>query len=93
MPCRSYYDIETFRDGDPAEGKAELIIAKHRNGSLADVRLRFQGSMARFSDLENVDAGPMILESKINSDSYLGGAPGGGGSEFNTGNENDDFPF
>ena len=46
-----YYDIETFRDGDPAEGKAELIIAKHRNGSLADVRLRFQGSMAKFSDV------------------------------------------
>jgi replicative DNA helicase len=89
-----YYDIETFRDGEPAEGKAELIIAKHRNGSLADVRLRFQGSMARFSDVESQDSGPMILESKINSDSYLSGGPDSNtGQEFNTGNDNDDFPF
>jgi replicative DNA helicase len=89
-----YYDIETFRDGEPAEGKAELIIAKHRNGSLADVRLRFQGSMARFSDVESQDSGPMILESKINSDSYLSGGPdSNAGQEFNTGNDNDDFPF
>ncbi len=88
-----YYDIETFRDGDPAEGKAELIIAKHRNGSLADVRLRFEGSMARFSDLEDVSDGPMILESRINSDSFLGG----GGSEnddYGSGSYNeDDIPF
>jgi replicative DNA helicase len=89
-----YYDIETFRDGEPAEGKAELIIAKHRNGSLADVRLRFQGSMARFSDVESQDSGPMILESKINSDSYLSSGPdSNAGQDFNTGNENDDFPF
>ncbi len=86
-----YYDIETFRDGEPAEGKAELIIAKHRNGSLADVRLRFEGSMARFSDVEEMSDGPMILESRINSDSFLGGndTDGGGTGSY----DDDDIPF
>ena len=32
--------------------QAELIIAKHRNGSIADVRLSFHGSLAKFSDLD-----------------------------------------
>jgi len=89
-----YYDIETFRDGDPAEGKAELIIAKHRNGSLSDVRLRFEGAMAKFSDLEDMDNGPLVLESKLNNDQFLGGdhsMDGGGG--FSNDPNDDDIPF
>lgn len=87
-----YYDIETFRDGEPAEGKGELIIAKHRNGSLADVRLRFEGAMARFSDLEDMSDGPMILESRLNNDAFLGGSEGGnyGGDSFD---DDDEVPF
>lgn len=89
-----YYDIETFRDGDPAEGKAELIIAKHRNGSLSDVRLRFEGAMAKFSDLEDMDNGPLVLESKLNNDQFLGGdhsMDSGGG--FSNDPNDDDIPF
>lgn len=79
-----YYDIETFRDGDPAEGKAEIIIAKHRNGSLEDIRLRFEGAMARFSDLEQVQhEGPVYLESKMNSDDFI----------QSQGSPDDDAPF
>ena len=33
-------------------GVAELIIAKHRNGATADVHLRFQKEMAKFSDMD-----------------------------------------
>ncbi len=36
----------------PSANQAELIIAKHRNGSIADVRLSFHGSLAKFSDLD-----------------------------------------
>jgi replicative DNA helicase len=89
-----YYDIETFRDGEPAEGKGELIIAKHRNGSLADVRLRFEASMARFSDLAEVDNGPLVLESKLNNDQFLGGSSSEpNASPFDNDNNDDDIPF
>lgn len=64
-----YYGLVDWEDGSPCEGQAELIISKHRNGSLEDIRLRFQGSLARFSDLDD-SGGEMILQSKINEDQF-----------------------
>ncbi|MCH8546603.1 MAG: DnaB-like helicase C-terminal domain-containing protein, partial [Cryomorphaceae bacterium] len=64
-----YYGLTDWEDGSPCDGQAELIISKHRNGSLDDIRLRFQGSLARFSDLDD-SGGEMILQSKINEDQY-----------------------
>ena len=46
-----YYKIEYWEDETPSANQAELIIAKHRNGTTEDVRLAFHGSMARFGDL------------------------------------------
>ena len=67
-----YYDITEWPDGSPSEGQAEFIIAKHRNGGLDNVRLRFQGAMAKFSDLEeNEGMEHMVLESKMNTGSFL----------------------
>lgn len=67
-----YYKIEDWPDGSPSAGQAELIIAKHRNGSLEDIRLRFQDSLARFSDLDDLPEGePMVFESRMNDDSFL----------------------
>jgi replicative DNA helicase len=68
-----YYKIDTFEDGSPAEGMAELIIAKHRNGGLEDIRLRFQGELARFSDVEVDGEGPVTFESRMNNDDFLKG--------------------
>lgn len=65
-----YYDISEWSDGEPSDGQAEFIIAKHRNGSLDNVRLRFQGSLAKFSDLDDMGE-PMVLESRMNNDSFL----------------------
>ncbi|MBO4403274.1 MAG: replicative DNA helicase [Bacteroidales bacterium] len=45
-----YYHTETFEDGTPAAGMAELMIAKHRNGATADVKLRFISDYAKFCD-------------------------------------------
>ena len=52
-----YYKIMTWdndEDGgeSPTENQAELIIAKHRNGATADVRMTFQKNIAKFSDLD-----------------------------------------
>ncbi|MEL0026730.1 MAG: replicative DNA helicase, partial [Schleiferiaceae bacterium] len=46
---------------------AEIIIAKHRNGSLDDVRLRFIGELAKFANKEQ--GSTMIMESKMNDSS------------------------
>jgi replicative DNA helicase len=46
-----YYGIETFEDNKDSTGLAEIIIAKHRNGSLANVRMRFIADQTKFCDL------------------------------------------
>ena len=52
-----YYKIATWdNDEDGAESstenQAELIIAKHRNGATADVRMSFYKNIAKFADLD-----------------------------------------
>ncbi|MHC1707990.1 MAG: replicative DNA helicase [Bacteroidales bacterium] len=51
-----YYKLDVFENGDPTAGMADVIVAKHRNGPLDDVRLRFIGRYAKFVDLD-VDFG------------------------------------
>jgi replicative DNA helicase len=45
-----YYKIFKDDKGNDLHGMAEIIIAKHRNGAVGDVRLRFRGEYARFQD-------------------------------------------
>ncbi len=46
------YGFSEDEDGNSLIGIAELIIAKHRNGALDDIRLRFRGELARFDELD-----------------------------------------
>lgn len=50
-----YYKIDVDEQGFPTKGTAEVIIAKHRNGALRDVKLRFIDKYAKFLDLETTD--------------------------------------
>lgn len=62
---------------------AEIIIAKHRNGAVGDVLLRFRGEYARFQnpDDEMIVPGPgeesaaPVLRSKINNGGGQGYVP------------------
>ena len=65
-----YYQIEEWEDGSACENEAEIIIAKHRNGSLDSVRLRFIGELAKFANKEQ--GSTMIMESKMNDSNGLG---------------------
>ncbi|OQX78189.1 MAG: replicative DNA helicase [Bacteroidetes bacterium 4484_249] len=47
-----YYKIDHDEEGNPTKGMAELIIAKHRNGALAEVKMQFIDKFAKFSDYE-----------------------------------------
>ncbi len=46
-----YYHITKDQYGHDLRGTADIIIAKHRNGEVKDVRLRFTGEYARFSNM------------------------------------------
>ena len=83
-----YYQIHEWDDdGTPCDGQGELIVAKHRNGSLDKVRLRFEANMAKFSDLENIGmaSNPAVYESRMNA---------AAGDQFGEDiNPNNDDPF
>lgn len=48
-----YYKIDQDEDGNSTTGMAEISIAKHRNGALKDIPLRFIAQYARFQDIES----------------------------------------
>ncbi len=50
-----YYDITVDEGGNSLKGIGEIIVAKHRNGALKNVALRFIGSQAKFTDLNTDD--------------------------------------
>ena len=62
-----YYNIDEWDDNEhtPAQGQAELIVAKHRNGGLDNIRLKFTSHLGKFEDLDNFDS-PFEFESKMN---------------------------
>ncbi len=64
-----YYKFTQDEAGNDLRGIAEIIIAKHRNGAVGDVRLRFKSEFARFM---NLDEDQFIIEhtSKMNNPDY-----------------------
>ena len=47
-----YYKIYTDVDGNDLHGKAEIIVAKNRNGNTGDVFLKFNGERSSFDNLD-----------------------------------------
>ena len=45
-----YYGMTEDEQGLPTQGMAEVIVAKHRNGSLDSVQLKFIGKYTKFAD-------------------------------------------
>ena len=52
-----YYGLTEDEEGNPTNGMAEIIVAKHRNGALENVKIRFINNLAKFADLEPEDFG------------------------------------
>lgn len=65
-----YYKIFEDSHGNDLRGKAEIIIAKHRNGSTGDILLSFKHEYVRF---QNLDDDHIIEEyqSRLNSQADL----------------------
>jgi replicative DNA helicase len=52
-----YYGLDVDDDGNSTKGMAEIIIAKHRNGAVGSVRLKYIGDYVKFADLDAYDYG------------------------------------
>ncbi|WP_281542828.1 replicative DNA helicase [Maribacter aestuarii] len=63
-----YYKIEEWDDEErtPTQGQAEFIVAKHRNGGLDNIRLKFIGNLGKFDNLDDFDS-PFEFQSKMNA--------------------------
>ncbi|OEY73357.1 replicative DNA helicase [Salegentibacter salarius] len=63
-----YYKIEEWDDEErtPTDGQGEFIVAKHRNGGLENIRLKFIGHLGKFDNLEEFDS-PFEYHSKMNT--------------------------
>ena len=100
-----YYGINQDENGMPTAGLAEIIIAKHRNGAVCDVNLRFLKEQTRFADMDDSMLPPaQAADSQQAYDDYASGsnAPGAsglgasmGGGEFSIAppSLNDEAPF
>ncbi|GMN11781.1 replicative DNA helicase [Croceitalea sp. MTPC9] len=62
-----YYKIDEWDDEErtPTQGQAEFIVAKHRNGGLDNIRLKFIGNLGKFDNLDDFDS-PFEFQSKMN---------------------------
>ncbi|MCK9155490.1 MAG: replicative DNA helicase [Paludibacteraceae bacterium] len=68
-----YYKITEDGQGNSLLGIAEIIISKHRNGAVGDVRLRFKSELAKFMNMTDdfekgfAGGGQTTFESKVNN--------------------------
>jgi len=78
-----YYGLTSDEQGNSTVGTGEIIIAKHRNGSLGSVNLKFIPHLAKFTDMDTMEystdpfaignnddfnSGNRIVESSMNDD-------------------------
>ncbi|UPQ78579.1 replicative DNA helicase [Flavobacterium azooxidireducens] len=96
-----YYKIDEWDDDErsPTEGQAEFIIAKHRNGSLENIRLKFIGNLGKFDNLDDYSSGFGDLPSRMNAEETtfitknLPSANEAFGSNMNAEEDDSDVPF
>lgn len=53
------YGLMEDEDGNSLKGLAEIILAKHRNGPIGDVLLKFRDEFAKFTELEETFLTPL----------------------------------
>jgi replicative DNA helicase len=96
-----YYKLEEWDDDEssPTQGQAEFIIAKHRNGSLENVRLKFIGNLGKFDNLDDSGSSYDDMPSKMNSEDHpfltksLPSANEAFGSNMNSFEDDSEVPF
>lgn len=97
---RPEYYLRSKLDGDnkDIEGLAEFIVAKHRSGSVDDVKLRFRASYARFENWDEIQSGTIIdspVRASDGADPFTSASAvlHGGSANITTSNSDDQPPF
>lgn len=89
-----YYGLTEWDDEErtPCEGQAEFIVAKHRNGGLENIKIKFIGRLAKFTDMD--EGFETEFQSSMNQDSISPGNFGSTNDAFGNMNKDDeDVPF
>jgi len=89
-----YYGLTEWDDEErtPCEGQAEFIVAKHRNGGLENIKIKFIGRLAKFTDMD--EGFETEFQSSMNQDSITPGNFGSTNDAFGNMNKDDeDVPF
>jgi replicative DNA helicase len=79
-----YYGITEDEDQNSTQGVGEVIIAKHRNGSLDTVKLRFIGRFTKFTDLDNFGGSSPSSKEPMYGQNFV--SQSSGISQFDAGN-------
>ena len=96
-----YYKIEEWDDDEasPTTGQAEIMIAKHRNGGIENIRLKFIGHLGKFDNLDDFSGSYDDLPSKMNHEDNpfitknLPSPNEAFGSNLNDDDDDSDVPF
>ncbi len=89
-----YYGLTEDEEGNSTLGKATIIIAKHRNGAIADVDLKFVKELAKFADVERYEFGDQDAFGSLPvSDEFDTGNTITRPSRMDENNDFDDEPF
>ena len=86
-----YYKIFQDDRGNDLRGMAEIVIAKHRNGAVGDVRLRFKSEFAKFMNVEE-DIAVREFSSTMNGGDPMPPIPSPGADFLSQGSSNE-VPF
>lgn len=92
-----YYKIDEWDDEErtPTKDQAEFIVAKHRNGALDSIRMKFTPHLGKFDNLDDFDS-PFEFHSKMNAaandDTFKPDTFPTTNDAFGT-HEDDDVPF
>lgn len=66
-----YYGLTEDENGDSTKGMSEIIVSKHRNGSLENIRMRFRGEYAKFEDPDDFNFGSIDSDNVITRQSRM----------------------
>ena len=88
-----YYGLTEWDDEErtPCEGQAEFIVAKHRNGGLESIKLKFIGHLAQFTNLDDDFGSEFQSKMNVIPSENMPSAQDAFGTHDNL--ENEDVPF
>lgn len=73
-----YYGLNVDEAGNSTQGMAEIIVAKHRNGAVDTIKLRFRKEQAKFLDYDDISMNGGMMSGGVNQE--FGSAIDGGGA-------------